>query len=80
MIAVVAMLPGPMLDRPSAMKNSMIGMTPALPRQLRTARAAMRSSVPLMLAIPNSSVTPTRLSSRSIGNVPMTLATGMPPR
>ena len=61
MIAVVAMLPGPMLDSVTAMTNSMIGITPALPRQARTARAAMRPSVPLLLAMPNSSVMPTRL-------------------
>ena len=43
------------------------------------ARAARRPSVPLLLAMPNSSVTPTRLSSRSIGKVPITFASGMPP-
>jgi hypothetical protein len=79
MIAVVAMLPGPMLDSVTAIAKNMIGITPALPLHIRTARAAMRPSVPLLFAIPNSSVTPTRLSSRSIGNVPMTLASGMPP-
>ena len=80
MIAVVAMLPGPMLDSVTAMKKNMIGMTPALPRQARTARAAMRPSVPLLLAMPKSSVMPTRLMSRSIGKVPITFAIGMPPR
>jgi UDP-N-acetylglucosamine--N-acetylmuramyl-(pentapeptide) pyrophosphoryl-undecaprenol N-acetylglucosamine transferase len=48
--------------------------------QARTALAAMRPSVPLLFAIPNSSVTPTRLRSRSIGNVPTTFAIGIPPR
>ena len=80
MMAVVAMLPGPMLESPSAMKKNMIGITPALPLHARTARAAMRPSVPLLLAMPNSSVTPMRLSNRSIGNVPITLASGIPPR
>ena len=79
MIAVVAMLPGPMLDSVTAMKKNMIGMTPALPRQARTARAAMRPSVPLLLAMPKSSVMPTRLMRRSIGKVPITFAVSMPP-
>ena len=57
-MAVVAMLPGPMLDSVTAIRKNMIGMTPALPRQALTARAAMRPSVPLLLAMPNSSVTP----------------------
>ena len=73
------MLPGPMLDSVTAIRKNMIGMTPALPLHARTARAAIRPSVPLLFAMPNSSVTPTRLINRSIGKPPITLATGMPP-
>ena len=79
-IAVVAMLPGPMLDRASAIRKNMIGMTPALPRHSRTAREARRPSVPLRPAIPKSRVTPTRVRNSWIGNVPITVLSGMPPR
>ena len=78
-IAVVAMLPGPTLDSVTAMMKNMIGMTPALPLQARTAREAMRPRVPLLFAMPNSSVMPTRLINRSIGKALITFATGMPP-
>ena len=74
------MLPGPMLDSASAIRKNITGMTPALPRHARTARAAMRPSVPLMLAMPKSSVTPTSVRNSWTGNVPITVLSGMPPR
>ena len=57
----------------------MIGMSPALPRQTRTARCAMRSSVPFSCAWVNSSVTPASVRNSDTGNPPMTSFSGMPP-
>ena len=79
-MAVVAMLPGPMLESASAIRKNITGMTPALPRQALTARAATRPSVPLMPAMPKSSVTPISVRNSCTGKVPITVLSGMPPR
>ena len=42
----------------AASTKNIIGMSPAFPRQMRTARCAMRSRVPFSCACVNSSVTP----------------------
>ena len=70
--AAVAMLPGPIDDRNSATTKNITGMMPALPRHTLTARVARRWSVPLTLAIPNSSVTPASVMKSATGKVPIT--------
>ena len=79
-IAVVEMLPGPMLESSTATAKNITGIRPALPRQMWTARAARRSSVPLAEAMPKSSVTPASVRNNCTGKVPITVLSGMPPR
>ncbi len=79
-IAAVEMLPGPMVESPSAIAKNMKGMSPAFPPQMCTALAASRPSVPLALAMPKSSVTPASVRNSCTGNVPITCPSGSPPR
>ena len=77
--AVDAMFPGPIEDNAAVSRNTIIGMTPAFPRQERTARYAMRSSVPFTCACANSSVTPTSVRNRVAGKPAITCSGRMPP-
>ena len=74
------MLPGPIVDKPSARKKNMIGSTPVCPRQRRTARSVTRSSVPFPRAMLKSRVTPTSVTNSGVGNPPRMSPTDMPPR
>ena len=65
--AAVAMLPGPIDAIAAARTKNMIGTTPRLPRQRRTAWCASLSSVPLVCASENSSVTPTSVRNSGVG-------------
>ena len=49
--AAVETFPGPIDASAHPRTKNMIGMSPALPRQTRTARWAMRSSVPVLLSL-----------------------------
>ena len=68
--AAVAMLPGPIDASAAARTKNMIGTTPRLPRQLRTAWWASRSSVPLTCASEKSSVTPVSVRNSGWGSRP----------
>ena len=78
MIAVEAMLPGPIDASTNESRKNIIGMTPTLPRQNSTALWAIRSSVPLACACEKSSVTPARVRNSRVGNPPITSAPPMP--
>ena len=70
--AAVAMFPAPIDAMPHDSPKNRIGISPAFPRQPRTAGRTTRSSVPLPRASVNSSVTPTSVRNRSVGNPPRT--------
>ena len=53
-------------DEPASTKN-ITGMSPALPRQMRTAACATRSSVPFSCACVKSSVTPASVRNSCVG-------------
>ena len=78
--AAAPMLPGPIVDKPSARKKNMIGSTPVCPRQSRTARSVTRSSVPLPRAMLKSRVTPASVTNSGVGNPSRMSPTDMPPR
>ena len=77
--AAVAMLPGPIDASAAPSTKNITGIAPELPRQMRTAWCAIRSSVPFVSARANSSVTPVSVRNSGPGNPPMTVFTGMPP-
>ena len=58
---VVAMLPGPMAASTTERMKKMMGSMPTTPRDPLTAHLAIFSTVPLMVAMLNSSVAPTRI-------------------
>ena len=79
-IAAVATLPGPSDAMTQPSTKNMTGMSPALPRQMRTAACAMRSSVPFNCACVNSSVTPASVRNSCTGKPLITSLRLMPPR
>ena len=70
--AVAAMLPGPIDASVNERAKNIIGITPMLPLQRRTALCAMRSRVPLACACENSNVTPTSVRKRFVGKPAIT--------
>ena len=70
--AVAAMLPGPIDASVNERAKNIIGITPTLPLQRRTALCAMRSRVPLACACENNNVTPTRVRKRFVGKPAIT--------
>lgn len=65
--ATLEMLPGPTLDSAQATAKNTIGMTRTLPRAMRTAPLANRSSVPFVSASANSWVTPASVTKSDTG-------------
>ena len=72
MIAVEAMFPGPTEASTNANTKNIIGMMPTLPRQYRTARRAIRSSVPFACACENNRVTPASVRNSRVGKPAIT--------
>ena len=66
-IAAVATLPGPSEAMIDPSTKNITGMRPALPRQMRTAACATRSSVPFNCACVNISVTPASVRNSCTG-------------
>ena len=70
--AVVAMCPGPSDARTQARAKNIIGISPALPRQRRSACRATLSSVPFSCACVKSIVTPASVTKSDTGKPAMT--------
>ena len=70
--AVEAILPGPIDESMNDNRKNIIGITPTLPLQKRTAFCAIRSSVPLACASAKSKVTPASVTKRRGGNPSIT--------
>ena len=80
MSAVDEMLPGPIDARTNESRKNIIGITPTLPRQRRTARWAIRSRVPFACACEKRSVTPARVRNSRVGKPAITSLALMPAR
>ena len=78
--AIDAMLPGPIDPKMNASTKNMIGIKPALPRQLLTARNASLPRVPLTSASVKSSVTPVRVRKSCVGNPALMSPRDIPPK
>jgi hypothetical protein len=66
-IAAVATFPGPSDAMAEPSRKNITGMSPVLPRQMRTAACATRSSVPFSCACVKSSVTPASVRKSCVG-------------
>ena len=78
--ALAGVPPAPIVAIPRPSRKNITGSSTACPRQRRTARAVTRASVPFVSAIAKRSVTPTRVTSSSVGKPSSTWFGDMPPR
>ena len=78
--ATEAMLPGPIDPKINASTKNMIGIMPALPRQLLTARNASLPRVPFTSARVKSKVTPVRVRKSCVGKPPLMSPRAIPPK
>ena len=70
--ATLEIAPGPIDDSTKALTKNTIGIARALPRAIRTARFASRSSVPFVSASANSSDTPASVRKSDAGKPAIT--------
>src|SRR6185503_3059156 len=76
--ALAGVAPAPIVAMTKPITKNIRRNAPACPRHRRTARSVSRASVPLTSAMENSSVTPSRVTKRSVGKPSSTLAGLMP--
>ena len=76
--ALAAIAPGPIIESTQASPKNSGGSSAGVPPQSRTPRRASTPSVPLIWAMPNSSVTPAKVRNSDEGKSPST-ASGFHP-